>query len=66
MIDGEAYFISPAGVIIGVPSTHIALVIEMPALYGVSSDFVHERYTSHGEAMGVEGRARIEILQKVL
>lgn len=61
-----AYFISPAGEIIDVRTSHIAEVIGNPGLFGVTTDEIRDAYDRHGEKIGSEGEARKEILLRLV
>ena len=63
---GPAYWISREGRVISVTTTHIAEVISTPEVFGTSLEEIHAVYTEHGEALGVEGEARVVILKDVL
>ena len=66
MTRGPGFFISPKGEIIPVETSHIRTVIKNPGLFGLSRDYIESRYTKHGEKTGTEGKAREEILRRVL
>jgi hypothetical protein len=60
---GNAYFIHPhKGQVIYVPHSHISLVISSPEKFGLNFDYIKTIYEKHGEKVGLEGRARREIL----
>ena len=59
----SAYFISPyAGQIICVPGSHIYTVIRHPKVFGLNSMYIQNLYRKYNERMGLEARARREIL----
>ncbi len=63
MLLGNAYFIHPhGGQVIYVPHSHIALVISNPEKFWLNLDYIKKIYEKHGEKIGLEGRARREIL----
>lgn len=65
----EAYWISPSGRIIpvtGQVATHIRAVIKNPAQFGLSREAVLKAYRSHQEPLGLEGKARQEIMAGLL
>lgn len=66
MTRGPGFFISPKGGIIPVETSHIRTVIKTPGLFGLSSDYIESRHTEHGEKNGTEGKAREEILRRVM
>jgi len=63
MLHGDAYFISPKnGEVIYVPHSHIALVISKPEKFGLNFEYVKGIYDKYDEKLGIEGRARREII----
>ena len=59
----SAYFISPyAGQIICVPGSHIYTVIRHPKVFGLNSRYIETIYKKYNGRMGLEGKARREIL----
>lgn len=61
-----AFFISPQGEILLVKVNHIGAVIDNPRQFGLTMEEIKSRYTRHGERLGTEGRARREILLRVV
>jgi hypothetical protein len=60
---GNAYFIHPyGGQVIYVPHSHISLVISNPEKFQLNFDYIKTIYEKYGEKIGLEGRARREIL----
>ena len=60
---GNAYFIHPyKGQVIYVPHSHISLVISNPEKFHLNFDHVKAIYDKYEEKIGLEGRARREIL----
>ena len=57
-----AFFISPSGEIIYVRTTHIAQVISNPEKFGMSFEAIEKTYQQYGERIGLEGKARTDIL----
>ena len=57
-----AFFLSPSGEIIYVGTTHIAQVISKPEKFGMSFEAIKKVYQQYGERIGLEGKARREIL----
>ena len=55
-------WISPEGLIIGLPGTHIRYVVENPAEFGLSTEQVRDIFAKHNEGVGSEGHARDEIV----
>jgi len=66
MIRGPGFFISPKGETTLIETTHIRTVIKNPDLFGLSRDYIESGYTKLGEKTGLEGKARDEILRRVL
>ena len=62
----DAYWISPNGQIDSVPTSHIAAIISSPEHFGTTLKEIHEAYTRFNEKLGVEGKAREEIMKKVI
>jgi len=63
VISGNAYFIHPyKGQVIYVPHSHISLVISNPEKFHLNFDYIKTIYKKYGEKIGLEGRARREIL----
>ncbi len=63
VLRGNAYFIHPyRGQVIYVPHSHISLVISNPEKFHLNFDFIKTIYEKYGERIGLEGRARHEIL----
>ncbi|MEJ2727375.1 MAG: hypothetical protein P8185_02500 [Deltaproteobacteria bacterium] len=60
---GNAYFIHPyKGQVIYVAHSHISLVISHPEKFHLNFDYIKAIYEKYGEKIGLEGRARREIL----
>lgn len=66
MTRGPGFFISPKGEIIPVDTSHIRTVIKNPEVFGLSREYIESKYTKLGEKTGLEGKARDEILRRVL
>ena len=60
-----AFFLSPSGDILHVPDNHISMVISDPKRFGLTKAKIESVYDRHGERLGAEGEARIEILLQV-
>lgn len=61
-----AMWISPKGDIIASQNTHIAMVISQPQKFGLTMDKIKKTYTSYGEPLSHEGKAREEIVKRLL
>jgi hypothetical protein len=61
-----AFFISPTGDLIHVSDCHIATVIADPDLFGLTREEIEAVYKEYGERIGVEGKARREILLRII
>lgn len=59
----QSYFINPQGKIIscGV-SSHISMIISHPEKFGYNKEFIDKTYSKYNEPIGIEGKAREEIL----
>jgi len=66
MTQGPGFFISPEGDRIPIASSHIRTVADDPDRFGVTTHDIESTYRKHGEKPGLEGRARDEILRKVM
>jgi hypothetical protein len=63
VLPGNAYFIHPyRGQVIYVPHSHISLVISNPEKFRLNFEYIKTIYEKYGERIGLEGRARREIL----
>ena len=62
----EAYFISFDGEIIPVVQSHILRIIDNPALFGLTREYIEGVFTKFNEPLGVEGQARAEIISLLL
>lgn len=62
----RGFFISPQGELIQVATTHIAAVIADPARFGLTAKEILEAHQRWREQLGLEGKARIELLKRVL
>ena len=64
---GSAYFIHPyRGQVIYVPHSHISLVISNPEKFHLNFDYIKAIYEKYDEKIGLEGRARREILMHLI
>ena len=61
-----AFFISPQGEVIVVPVSHIDAVIHDPHRFGITIEEIKEIYNKYNEKLGVEAKARAEILKKII
>jgi len=62
-----AFFISPEGEFINVSSTyHIQVITDNPAMFGLSLEHIRDTYSKYNEKMNVEGKARAEIIMKII
>ena len=59
-------FISPAGEQIEVEINHIATVIKNPKLFGLTKSKIVKTYKKFKEPLGLEGKARAEILIELI
>lgn len=61
-----AFWIAPEGEIILVGSSHIAAVIALPEKFGYTRRQVEEAFHRHGEPLGLEGKARTELIKDLV
>jgi hypothetical protein len=66
MIFKGAYWISPIGDLFEVGTSHIAEVIKDPEKFGLKLENIKEIYRKHNEFLGLEGKARAEILIQII
>ena len=59
---GLVFFISPQGEIIPGEINHINTVIKYSDKFGYTRDRIEEIYQYHNERIGLEGKARLEII----
>ena len=64
--DNMAFFISPKGDVFSSDFSHIKMVTDNPKKFGITPDYVRKTYEKYNEKMGIEGRAREEILMKII
>jgi hypothetical protein len=61
-----AFFLSQTGDLIHVPQNHISTVIAEPENFGLTREEIEASYKEYGERVGVEGKARREILLRII
>jgi hypothetical protein len=61
-MEHRAYWISPDGTIAPVHGKHIQEVINNPERFGLTRVHIESVYKKYGEPLGLEGRAREEIM----
>lgn len=66
MADERAFWISPTGTIYPVGISHIAEVIRCPERFGLERTYLEAVYRKHMEPMGLQGKAREEIVKALL
>ena len=60
----QAYFISPRGELISTDGRkHIDIIIKYPKKFGLTDQFIKETYDKYNEKVGLEGKARGEIIE---
>jgi len=62
----DAYWVSPAGEMLSVKSTHIEVVIKNPEVFGITPAYIKEIYKKYRETVGLEGKARDEIIEDLI
>ena len=66
MLADKAYWISPSGDIIPVPRNHIDMVVGNPEKFRLTKEFIKDVYQKHKEPVGLEGKAREEIMADLI
>jgi hypothetical protein len=61
-----AFWVSPKGEVIGSYKKHINMVLEKPEKFGLTKEELRKFYESYGEPLGHEGRAREEIIKRLM
>lgn len=62
-----AFFISPRGELIDCGSrTHIDMIIKYPDKFGLTPQYIEDKYEEFGEKLGVEGTARSQIIIQLI
>jgi len=61
-----AFFISPTGETLFVPTSHIASVIKNPEAFGTSTASINKIYRHYNEPLGLEGNARYDLLIEIV
>ena len=62
----DAYFISPTAELIETEGTHVRTVLDYPEKFGFSKQYLLDIYSKYKEKLGIEGKAREEILTELL
>jgi hypothetical protein len=62
----NAYWVSPVGEMLSVESTHIEAVVKNPEVFGITSAYIKEVYKKYRETVGLEGKARDEIVEGLI
>ena len=62
----DAYWVSPTGEMLSVKSTHIDVVVKNPEVFGFTSVYIKEVYKKYRETVGLEGKARDEIIEGLI
>ena len=65
-LSNQGFFISPCGHFIPVKGSHIATVVERPAAFGLTREEIDTVFAVHGETRYIEGKARHELLSRIL
>ena len=61
-----AFWITPKGETIGSMKSHISMVVANPKKFGLTDDYIKETYKKYEEKVGFEGKAREEIMKKLI
>jgi hypothetical protein len=62
----NAHWINPEGKAHGVTSSHIKNIIENPPYFSLTKEKIDQTYSKYNEPMGLEGKARNEIMTDLL
>jgi len=62
----DAYWISPTGKVLPVKQKHITEIVTDPVAFGFSQEEIEEIHEKYGEPLGVEGKAREELMNRLL
>ncbi len=62
----EAYWITPEGEVVEVERKHINKIIGNPELFGLTFEKIKKVYDKYNEPLGLEGKAREEIMRKLI
>ena len=63
---GAGYYIAPSGDIIEVDTYHIDMVLKHPEKFLMTKKELEEIYKKHNEPLGLEGKAREEVLSNLI
>ena len=67
MLNSKAYWITPENEILDIGlGTHIEMIIKHPELFGLTKENISSIYQEHNELMGIEGKARYQIIMHLL
>lgn len=66
MPQGKGFWVSPYGKIIRTDNIHIRQVIDNPEAFDMTREEVEGYYAKYNEKLGQEGKARVEIIFKLL
>jgi len=67
MAMSTAYWINTSGQILEIPaSKHIAAVVQQPEKFGLTKEYIQQKFAEYGEPVGIEGKAREEIIRKLV
>lgn len=61
-----ALWISPRGEVLGSTESHIQQLIMNADKFGLDLDKIRQRFKDYGEPVGFEGRAREDIIKRIL
>jgi hypothetical protein len=62
----NAHWINPEGKAHGVTSSHIKNIIKNPSYFSLTKEKIDQTYSKYNEPMGLEGKARNEIMTDLL
>ena len=61
-----AFFISPKGQVVDCKINHITTIVANPKKFGLTKEYLQVVYDKHGEKMTIEGKARHEIILRLI
>lgn len=65
-VSTAAFWISPKGEITSSLTSHIDIILKNPEKFGFTKERLEKMYKSYGEPIGLEGKAREEIVKLVI
>jgi hypothetical protein len=66
MLNSVAYWISPRGDVLSARTRHLDDIRKYPEKFGYTQEMIKAIYDEHGERLGIEGKAREDILNDLI